>query len=119
MGALLLSGGLRELLQAVPGRGGSEVMESFRPKVHLSGEAGLEMTLCLPSSLIMSCRDSVELFLSTFSPPHDVASRLGGRNRVDDDGANLLDEVTVIKTVESHQSLVTEIRNMIIIKVIL
>ena len=51
----LLSGGLRQLLQAVPGRGGSLVMESFSPKVHLSGEAGLEMTLSLPSSLIMSC----------------------------------------------------------------
>ena len=59
MGALLLSGGLRQLLQAVPGRGGSEVMESFRPKVHFSGEAGLEMTLSLPSSRTMSWRDSV------------------------------------------------------------
>ena len=47
------------------------------------------------------------------SLPHDVPSWLGRRNRVDDDGSNLLDEVTVIKTVESDQSLPTWIRMMI------
>ena len=48
------------------------------------------------------------LLLSTSAPPppHNVSGRLGGRNRVDDDGSDLLDEVTVIKTVESDQGLV-------------
>ena len=42
------------------------------------------------------------------SPSHNVSSRLGRRGRVDDDGSNLLDEVTVIKTVESDQCLTTQ-----------
>ena len=91
------------------GLGGDGVLQTEGPLVR-GGRPGDDPLLAQLSHHVLNRQISVFLLsLSlSLSSTHDVSSRLGRRGRVDDDGSNLLDEVTVIKTVESDQCLTTQ-----------